>query len=67
MKMSGKKFGYLIVIVFMILILLINYNNNVTKRITKEIQVNNVEMTENGIVIQLNINGELNYYYYEDK
>ncbi len=65
--MSGKKFGYLIVIVFMILILLINYNNNVTKRITKEIQVNNVEMTENGIVIQLNINGELNYYYYEDK
>ena len=65
--MSEKKFGYLIVIVFMILILLINYNNNVTKRITKEIQVNNVEMTENGIVIQLNINGELNYYYYEDK
>ena len=65
--MSEKKFGYLIVIVFMILILLINYNNNVTKRITKEIQVNNVETTENGIVIQLNINGELNYYYYEDK
>lgn len=65
--MSEKKFGYLIVIVFMILILLINYNNNVTKRITKEIQVNDVEMTENGILIQLNVNGELNYYYYEDK
>ena len=65
--MSGKKFGYLIVIVFMILILLINYNNNVTKRITKEIQVNDVEMTENGILIQLNVNGELNDYYYEDK
>lgn len=65
--MSEKKFGYLIVIVFMILILLINYNNNVTKRITKEIQVNDVEMTENGILIQLNVNGELNDYYYEDK
>ena len=65
--MSGKKFGYLIVIVFMILILLINYNNKVTKRITKEIQVNDVEMTENGILIQLNVNGELNDYYYEDK
>lgn len=65
--MSGKKFGYLIVIVFMILILLINYNNNVTKRITKEIQVNDVEITENGILIQLNVNGELNDYYYEDK
>ena len=65
--MSEKKFGYLIVIVFMILILLVNYNNNVTKRITKEIQVNDVEMTEDGILIQLNINGELNYYYYEDK
>ena len=65
--MSEKKFGYLIVIVFMILILLINYNNNVTKRITKEIQVNDVKMTENGILIQLNVNGELNDYYYEDK
>ena len=65
--MSEKKFGYLIVIVFMILILLINYNNNVTKRITKEIQVNDVEKTENGILIQLNVNGELNDYYYEDK
>lgn len=65
--MNEKKFGYLIVIVFMILILLINYNNNVTKRITKEIQVNDVEMTENGILIQLNVNGELNDYYYEDK
>lgn len=65
--MSEKKFGYLIVIVFMIFILLVNYNNNVTKRITKEIQVNDVEMTEDGILIQLNINGELNYYYYEDK
>lgn len=65
--MSEKKFGYLIVIIFMILILLINYNNNVTKRITKEIQVNDVEMTENGILIQLNVNGELNDYYYENK
>lgn len=63
--MKENKFYYLILILFTIIMLLFNYNKNVHERIRKEIQVNDVEMTEDGILIQLDINGELEYYFYE--
>lgn len=63
--MKENKFYYLILILFTMIILFINYNNNIHERIRKEIQVNDVEMTEDGILIQLDINGELEYYFYE--
>lgn len=48
-----------------LIILLVNNNNKKVERMRKEIQVNDVEMTEDGILIQLDINGELEYYFYE--
>ena len=72
--MSDKKFILVLILVGMMTLLSVNSivllakdNNRTIDRIRKEIQVNNVEMTEDGILIQLNVNGELNYYYYECK
>lgn len=72
--MSGKKIILVLILVGMMtllsinsIVLLVKDNNRTIDRIRKEIQVNDVEMTENGILIQLNVNGELNDYYYEDK
>lgn len=70
--MSNKKFILVLILIGMITILSINSivllvkdNNRTVDRIRKEIQVNDVEMTEDGILIQLNVDGELDYYYYE--
>jgi hypothetical protein len=49
------------------IILLTNNNEKRIEKIRKETQVTDVEMTEDGILIQLNIDNELNYYYYECK
>ena len=49
------------------IVLLANNNEKRVERIRKETQVKDVEMTEDGILIQLDIDGELNYYYYECK
>lgn len=49
------------------IVLLANNNEKRIERIRKETQVKDVEMTEDGILIQLDIDGELNYYYYECK
>lgn len=49
------------------IVLLTNNNEKRIERIRKETQVKDVEMTEDGILIQLDIDGELNYYYYECK
>lgn len=70
--MSDKKFILVLILVGMMtllsinsIILLVKDNNRTIDRIRKEIQVNDVEMTEDGILIQLNVNGELDYYYYK--
>lgn len=70
--MSDKKFILVLILIGMItllsinsIVLLVKDNNRTIDRIRKEIQVNDVEMTEDGILIQLNVDGELNYYYYE--
>lgn len=72
--MSDKKFILVLILVGMItllsinsIVLLVKDNNRTIDRIRKEIQVNDVEMTEDGILIQLDVDGELNYYYYECK
>lgn len=70
--MSDKKFILVLILIGMMtllsinsIVLLVKDNNRTIDRIRKEIQVNDVEMTEDGILIQLDIDGELNYYYYE--
>lgn len=68
--MSNKKFililiGMMILLSINSIVLLVKDNNRTVDRIRKEIQVNDVEMTEDGILIQLDVDGELNYYYYE--
>lgn len=68
--MSNKKFililiGMMILLSINSIVLLVKDNNRTIDRIRKEIQVNDVEMTEDGILIQLDVDGELNYYYYE--
>lgn len=72
--MSDKKFILALILTGMMtllsinsIVLLVKDNNRTINRIRKEIQVNDVEMTEDGILIQLNVDGELNYYYYECK
>lgn len=72
--MSDKKFILVLILVGMMtllsinsIILLVKDNNRTIDRIRKEIQVNDVEMTEDGILIQLKVDGELDYYYYECK
>ena len=72
--MSDKKFILVLILVGMMtllsinsIILLVKDNNRTVDRIRKEIQVNDVKMTEDGILIQLNVDGELDYYYYECK
>lgn len=52
------------VLLINVIILLVNNNNKRVERIRKEIQITDVEMTEGGILIQLNVDNELNYYYY---
>lgn len=64
-KFDFLIFYYLFSFVLTIIILLSNYNRNINERIRKEIQVNNIEITESGYLVQLNINGELEYYFYE--
>ena len=72
--MSGKKIILVLILVGMMtllsinsIVLLVKDNNRTIDRIRKEIQVNDVEMTEDGILIQLKVDGELDYYYYECK
>lgn len=72
--MSDKKFILVLILIGMMtllsinsIVLLVKDNNRTIDRIRKEIQVNDVEMTEDGILIQLDVDGELNYYYYECK
>lgn len=70
--MSDKKFILVLILIGMMTILSINSivllvkdNNRTVDKIRKKIQINDVEMTEDGILIQLNVDGELDYYYYE--
>ena len=70
--MNDKKFISVLILIGMItllsinsIVLLVKDNNRTIDKIRKEIQVNDVEMTEDGILIQLDVNGELDYYYYE--
>lgn len=72
--MNDKKFILVLILIGMMILLSINSivllvkdNSRTIDRIRKEIQVNDVEMTEDGILIQLDVDGELNYYYYECK
>lgn len=53
------------VLLINVIILLTNNDDKRIERIRKETQITDVEMTEDGILIQLNIDNELNYYYYE--
>lgn len=53
------------VLLINVIILLTNNDDKRIERIRKEIQITDVEMTEDGILIQLNVDNELNYYYYE--
>lgn len=69
-----KKEVFIILMTAMITILSMNFIIGITTdkqktidRIRKEIQVEDVEMTEDGILIQLNVDGELDYYYFEDE
>lgn len=69
-----KKEVFIILMTAMITILSMNFIIGITTdkqktidRIRKEIQVKDVEMTEDGILIQLNVDGELDYYYFEDE
>lgn len=55
----------IIVLLINVIILLTNNSDKRIERIRKETQITDVEMTEDGILIQLNIDNELNYYYYE--
>lgn len=69
-----KKEVFIILMTAMITILSMNFiigiatdKQKTIDRIRKEIQVEDVEMTEDGILIQLNVDGELDYYYFEDE
>lgn len=67
-----KKNLLLIIIVILITMFATNFiiertQERTTNEIVKAIRIEDVEMTEDGILVQLDIQGELNYYFWEDK
>lgn len=70
----NKNLILFLTIIIVSLITMIITNNFVeiikertTNEIIKAIKVEDVEMTEDGILVELNFKGELNYYYWEDR